>query len=369
MVYMLYNAFESGGEGMNEIKSPPVADYMKIRQYVVAMTERNCSPQAMIPSMNELARSFGVTRMTVHKALKDLIRDKYLIVRKGIGTFVNPAMVRKESGDGQALFFGIVVGNGKHCFYDAYYWKWISAFGQAVTDRAWSVKIVNVSSVAPKDIAKEIKDNFIDGVAWIDPYEKNSQDALKQLRADGFPSLALQAKIDGVDCLMTDWEGHAYEIAGSLLKEGRRNIVYADFRETQPGLLQLRGMKRAFADAGVKFNEGLVLRKPESIDEDLSRILELGIDVQAVYITGPNLQKALPALRKFGVDLKTRCRLVAEPFFLDKTPGYCGIERKYPFEEIANAAVDSLSSWRDEAPGRAECRLFKFAIAKHGGIK
>jgi len=366
---MKHNKLGGEAEGMNEIKSPPVADYMKIRQYVVAMTERNCSPQAMIPSMNELARSFGVTRMTVHKALKDLIRDRYLIVRKGIGTFVNPAMVRKESGESQALYFGIVVGNGKHCFYDAYYWKWISAFGQAVTNRAWSVKIVNVSSVAPKDVAKEIKDNFIDGVAWVDPYEKTAQEALRQLKTEGFPAIALQAKIDGADCFMTDWEGHAYEIAMDLLKEGRRNIVFATFRGILADILQLKGLKKAFEDAGVKFNEGLVLRKPECMEEDLARILELGIDVQGLYATGPNLQKSLPVLKKFGVDLKARCRLVAEPFLLHQTPDYCGLARKYPFEELANAAVESLSAWRDGAPRQAQCRLFDFAIEKHGGFK
>ena len=93
-----------------ELKSAPVADYMKIRQYVVSMAERGSSGAAMLPSMNELARSFGVTRMTVHKALKDLIRDQYLIVRKGIGTYINPAKAKRYLTEGERLCIGLVVG-------------------------------------------------------------------------------------------------------------------------------------------------------------------------------------------------------------------------------------------------------------------
>ena len=352
-----------------KLGSPPVADYMKIRQYVVAMTERDTSPQSMLPSMNELARHFGVTRMTVHKALKDLIKDKYLVTRKGIGTFINPEWVREKAGEDHPLFFGIVVGNGKHCLYDAYYCDWISALGKAVTAHPWSVKIINITSREPEDIAKEIKDSFVDGVIWLDPYDKNAQKALKLLRIDKFPAVAVQLQIDGVDCVGVDWEMHAYEIGKELLKEGRRSVVFADYRDIQPITAQLKGLKKAFEDARVKFNEGLVLRKPESLEEDFAKILELGIDIQAVYISGPNLRKILRTLEKLGIDTKMRCRLVAEPFLIAGVPDFCGIVRKYPFEEIANAAIEILTGRKEVATRGAESRLFAFSTEKRGEIQ
>ena len=59
-------------EKENDLRATPVAGYMKIRQYVVSLAERGSSEPSMIPSMNELATRFGVTRMTVHKALSEL---------------------------------------------------------------------------------------------------------------------------------------------------------------------------------------------------------------------------------------------------------------------------------------------------------
>ncbi len=352
-----------------ELKAAPVADYMRIRQYVMALTMRKSAPQAMIPSMNELARSFGVTRMTVHKALKDLIRERYLIVRKGIGTYVNPAMMRGEIGNGPERCFGIIVGSGKHCFYDAYYWESICAFGNAVTERPWNVKFMNFSSFAPKSIAKEIKDNFVDGVAWIDPYEKNGQEALRLLRKEGFPAVAIHAQIDGVDCVRMDWESHAYEIGKKLLAEGRRNVVFADFKGILPVESQLKGLRKAFEDAGVKFNEGLVLKADASQAANLERILELGIDIQAVYLSSPCLGEILPALQKFGIDIDSRCRLVAEPFLLGETPGFRGLVRKYRFDEMAKAALEVLMRSHDSALGQPECRKFTFELEKRGIVQ
>jgi GntR family transcriptional regulator len=53
-------------------------------------------PGSSIPSENELAREFGVARLTVRQAIQELRREGALIARRGSGTFVPPGfrMVR-----------------------------------------------------------------------------------------------------------------------------------------------------------------------------------------------------------------------------------------------------------------------------------
>jgi DNA-binding GntR family transcriptional regulator len=46
------------------------------------------TPGAKLPSMAELAQAFGVSDLTVDRALKDLQGDGYVAVRHGRGTFV-----------------------------------------------------------------------------------------------------------------------------------------------------------------------------------------------------------------------------------------------------------------------------------------
>ncbi len=344
-----------------ELKSAPVADYMKIRQYVVSLAERSTGP-AMIPSMNELARDFGVTRMTVHKALKDLIRSRYLIVRKGIGTFINPVKLRDGIRIAHSVCIGIVVGDGKHCFFDAYYWDAIAALGRAVTAHPWNVKLVNLSASSPTDMAKEIRDNFIDAIAWIDPFEKNGQDTLRMLCSDGFPAVSFQMQIDGVDSVRMDWENHAYQVGLSLLEEGRRNIVFADYRDIPPVELQLKGLRKAFGKAGFKFNEGLVLRNFEDVDIELGRIMELGIDVQAVYLSDPSLPKIMPVLRKHGVDIKEHCRLVTEPFCLNEVRGFHGLVRSYCFDKMSETTIQIIEKRQHGDVSKRESKVFDFDI-------
>lgn len=51
-----------------------------------------------LPSENELAKEYNVSRMTVNKALLDLERDKYIYKIQGSGTYVRERIVSKKFG-------------------------------------------------------------------------------------------------------------------------------------------------------------------------------------------------------------------------------------------------------------------------------
>jgi len=69
--------------------------YEKVKAYVLANIgsgkwERN----QKLPSENELVASLGVSRMTVHRALRELTSEGYLLRVQGVGTFVAPPKPR-----------------------------------------------------------------------------------------------------------------------------------------------------------------------------------------------------------------------------------------------------------------------------------
>jgi GntR family transcriptional regulator len=51
-----------------------------------------------IPSERQLSADMGVSRLTVRAALDELVREGYLVRRRGAGTFVNAPKVAKASG-------------------------------------------------------------------------------------------------------------------------------------------------------------------------------------------------------------------------------------------------------------------------------
>jgi DNA-binding GntR family transcriptional regulator len=78
---------------------PPVIP--KFRQLEAAIKARivsgEYSPGAKIPSEHELAREFGVSRLTVVRALEDLRKSGWIYTRTGKGSFAYRPGPRKIS--------------------------------------------------------------------------------------------------------------------------------------------------------------------------------------------------------------------------------------------------------------------------------
>ena len=67
------------------------------RERVLDLIE-SLSPGDSIPSERQLSVDLGVSRLTVRAALDDLVREGYLIRRRGAGTFVSEPKVAKGVG-------------------------------------------------------------------------------------------------------------------------------------------------------------------------------------------------------------------------------------------------------------------------------
>lgn len=68
-----------------------VAKYQIVKQYILEQIEKRIyQPHQLIESELELTEKLGVSRITVRKALEELVSEKVLSKKKGVGTFVNP---------------------------------------------------------------------------------------------------------------------------------------------------------------------------------------------------------------------------------------------------------------------------------------
>jgi GntR family histidine utilization transcriptional repressor len=65
--------------------------YQAIKDYLVGQIRSGVWKEGdLVPSENDLARTFKVARMTVNRALRDLSADQVLIRVQGAGTYVGP---------------------------------------------------------------------------------------------------------------------------------------------------------------------------------------------------------------------------------------------------------------------------------------
>lgn len=74
---------------MSLATNKPVPAYAQIKDYVRKQIESGAwAMGSMIPSEHDLLKQFGVSRMTVHRALRELTADQVLYRIQGAGTFV-----------------------------------------------------------------------------------------------------------------------------------------------------------------------------------------------------------------------------------------------------------------------------------------
>jgi GntR family transcriptional regulator len=72
-----------------------VTKQSETREQVLELIERLSVGQA-IPSERQLSADLGVSRLTVRAALDDLVREGYLVRRRGSGTFVSEPKIAQE---------------------------------------------------------------------------------------------------------------------------------------------------------------------------------------------------------------------------------------------------------------------------------
>ncbi len=66
-----------------------VALFQRVKDYFVARIESGAwPPESRVPSENEIVRDLGISRMTAHRALRELTAAGYLVRVPGLGSFV-----------------------------------------------------------------------------------------------------------------------------------------------------------------------------------------------------------------------------------------------------------------------------------------
>jgi len=100
----------AGNSRMTIERNTSVLIYVQIAETLARqIAEGDYPPGERLPSEQELAQRFGVSRMTVRKAIAELLRQGLVIAQQGKGTFVTGPLARYEMGNLQGLYDGLFV--------------------------------------------------------------------------------------------------------------------------------------------------------------------------------------------------------------------------------------------------------------------
>ncbi len=245
-----------------------VPEYLRVRKYLYDLVYRNDGRDLRIPPENELARLFGVSRVTVRSAIRGLVDDSILISRRGLGTFINPDAIRQDCR--RLPVIGILFGDGRQTYLPSDQQIYAAVQNSGMLAEA----LHTPDSGAPERLVEIIRDN-IAAVIWHLPSRK-MEPFFRAIRAAGKPLLIYGNGFENeFDTIRNACAERGVLLAEHLARLGHRHLLYIhnalsseidppESPETTSGSFARRIRKLT----GVKFDGYLSLNE---LDERLSR--------------------------------------------------------------------------------------------------
>lgn len=242
--------------GIQEAAQPRYRQvYIALRQQ---LEERLLSPGARIPPDRELVERFGVSRLTIAKAISRLAEEGYLERRPGSGTYVTDWARRREAAT--ALHIAILVPFA----HDDFVTSLIKAVSDSLYEYEATLHFFDSDGDPKKEaqyLARLVKQPAEALIAFPISLREN-QDLYRAYQASGRPLVFLDSYYPGLDAdrVVTDNVQGGYLATRLLIDQGHSVIAHLMPEEARnPALIDRRlGYARALLEADLPADAGLV---------------------------------------------------------------------------------------------------------------
>ena len=232
--------------------------YRKVRDDLArAIERRNLLPGHPIPSENELAGRYRISRPTVRKALDLLERDGLVIRRPG-----KPRTVA-DPAHRTSLRLAINVFGSVHARPSAYAATLMNAIAEAGFRENHELRLIPGKEIENLDITN------LDGLIWVHG-TPGQQKVAARLASSNFPVMLVNRTYDApyVNYVATNHRRGAFLAADYLVRCGHRRILYlGPDSDEWPYTERMQGYTDALAAAGLTVDPDLCLRFSDPNDQ------------------------------------------------------------------------------------------------------
>lgn len=270
----------------------PVSEprYQRIRKHIERLiAQRRVREGERIPSEREIARQFGVSQMTVNRAIQDLVRAGVLVRRVGSGTYVQRRKPVLRSTARTTIV--MVPPYAEHLEEDTYLrWPFHAFRDRAVTDN-----FALVVEASHYDSYERVVQAYPEaGFIFLIPGEEG-YDTLHRLFVQGVPFVVLGASWQGAPfaCVDSDNVGGAQMAIHYLFRLGHRRIAYVNGKDSATNCRdRLRGYLQTMSEHGVPVESDWIVRArsnwrmDEASRQHLTSLLLCREPVTAIFCAG-----------------------------------------------------------------------------------
>jgi GntR family transcriptional regulator of arabinose operon len=201
--------------------------------------ERKLKPHEPVPSEGELAKRFGVSRMTAKLALEQLV-DKGMVYRlPRRGTFLSdPAHVKQHQPEMERGFVSSVQTTKLKIAFvvsnlDYYTSKIVSEIDNEARKHSFILVIKLSKDVEDEDhCLKQLAADGVDGIILFPRGRTKSSELLNQFKQDKYPIVLIDRTFHDIqlDSVFHDHFQGAYEMMQFLIRKGHHEIGYVTNR-------------------------------------------------------------------------------------------------------------------------------------------
>lgn len=199
-------------------------EYMRVRMYLYNLVAKSSGKDTQIPSENDLCRLFDVSRITVRSAIQGLVKDRFLIPRQGIGTFINPEKVGK--GVMNTPTVGVIAGDGRNVTNNPF----DLSIANAIVQSGMNFETLFLpNGDSPERLVEMVKAG-VDAVIWIySNYDAANLKYLKALQDSEIPLLSIETdhlEFNCNDSIITDPKQRGIVVADYLFSHGITTMLF-----------------------------------------------------------------------------------------------------------------------------------------------
>lgn len=320
--------------------------YLQVKEALRASIERGELKQGEpLPGRVKLCEMFGTNRLTVDRAIRELVREGWLVAVKGKGTFVSHPSSRPTAA---TMTFAVVWSQRGISEQQNIYWgPLIRGIAQTTSELGIQLQFREMNPAFYLDFFRESR---VDGIVVLAPTVED-EIVLRELRKHRVPFVATSSVYEdrSLPCVGIDNFSGVKQALEHLWSLGHRQIAFVDLDLRQTDHQQRwDAFRQLMGDAGITIDPRWALLYPDrwciDIDAFVRRWLESIPLPTAIFGADYEMTLAIfKALKELGVKIPDQVSLVG----FDDPPMAAFLEPpltavRQPVEEIGKRAVKKL---------------------------
>ena len=224
----------------------------KIVEYIV---RHHIRKGERLPTEKKMAELFGVSIITVRKAVSNLVQEKMIRKEQGRGTFLQKDLADSPPENGELLYLNLIqYGNEDSA---PVLFPWLESHKEAMRKLGWELSIFITDRKPDTTILKRLR-----RVKGIIATNEISEEWISTLRSLNIPVVimgAVNVPRQEIPLVAFDYEKMTEILAVKLLAEGgRRFALFPGGRDYAPAKEMFQSLSRVLEAHGIAFSENQV---------------------------------------------------------------------------------------------------------------